>query len=140
MRFNEPYPGFNPCKERPAPDHAEDVIRVAPEEYRKLVRDSVFARNFAELVAEEIRHIAERGYGSSDISSAMRVMLRLYDRELYKKAANSEPGNVGTIFTPSYILDRISSAEPSNGEIWRPEKPLSERMNDFMNERGMEVK
>lgn len=90
MRFNEPLPEFNPCKERPAPDHAENVIRVPSEEYRKLVRDSVFARNFAEFVAEEIRHIAERGYGSSDISSAMRVMLRLYDPELYKKARNSE--------------------------------------------------
>lgn len=139
MRSFEPFPEFNPCKDRPAPDHAENVIRVAPEEYRKLVLDSVFARNFAELAAEEIRHIAERGYGSTDVSTAMRVMLRLYDPELYKKAANSEPGNVGTIFTPSDILDRFSSAEPSNGKIWRPDKPLSECMNDFMNEHGTEV-
>lgn len=119
MRSFEPFPEFNQCKERPAPDHAENVIRVAPEEYRKLVRDSVFARNFAELVAEEIWHIAERGYGSTDVSTAMRVMLRLYDPELYKKARNSE-------------------AE-KRSETDRADKPLSERMNDFMNEHGTEV-
>ena len=119
MRFNEPYPDFNPCKERPAPPAAENVIRVEREEYRKLVRDSVFARNFAELAAEEIRHIAERGYGSSDISSAMRVMLRLYDPELYKKARNSE--------------------SEKRSETDRADKPLSERTNDFMNEHGTEV-
>lgn len=28
MRFDERYPEFNPCKERPAPPAAENVIRV----------------------------------------------------------------------------------------------------------------
>lgn len=119
MRFDERYPEFNPCKERPAPPAAENVIRVAPEEYRKLVRDSVFARNFAELAAEEIRHIAERGYGSSDVSTAMRVMLRLYDPELYENAWNSE-------------------AE-KRSETDRDDKPLSEYIKTYMDEHGTEV-
>lgn len=119
MRFNEPYPEFNPCKERPAPPAAENAILVTPEEYRKLVRDSVFARNFAELAAEEIRHIAERGYGSSDISSAMRVMLRLYEPELYKKACNSE-------------------AE-KQGDTKLADKPLSEHIKNYKDEHGTEV-
>lgn len=120
MRFNEPYPEFNPCKERPAPpDAAENVIRVGQLEYRKLVRDSVFARNFAELAAEEIRHIAERGYGSSDVSTAMRVMLRLYDPKLYEKAWNFE------------------AEKQSDTKL--ADKPLSEYFKTYKDEHGTEV-
>lgn len=118
MRFDERYPDFNPCKERPAPPAAENVIRVAPEEYRKLVRDSVFARSFAELAAEEIRHIAERGYGSSDVSTAMRVMLWLYDPKLYVKACNAD-------------------AE-KQGDTKLAEKPLSEHIKTYKDEHGTE--
>ena len=119
MRFNEPYPEFNPCKERPAPAPAENVIRVAPEEYRKLVRDSVFARNFAELAAEEIRHIAERGFGSTDVYTAMRIMLRLYDPKLYEKARNAE--------------------SEKHGDTKLADKPLSEYLKTYMDEHGTEV-
>lgn len=119
MRFNEPYPGFNPCKEPPAPAPAGNVVCVGQLAYRKLVRDSVFAQNFAELAAEEIRHIAERGYGSTDVSTAMRVMLRLYDPELYKKARNAEAEN--------------------QGDTKRADKPISEYLKTFMDEHGTEV-
>ena len=119
MRFNEPYPEFNPCKERPAPPPAENVIRVAPEEYKKLVRDSVFARSFADLAAEEIRHIAERGFGSTDVYTAMRVMLRLYDADLYEKAWNAEADK--------------------HDDPTRPADPLSKRQKTYMDEHGTEV-
>ena len=58
---------------------AGPVVLIDQAEYKALVRDSVFARNFAELIADEVSFLP-KSFGS---------MLRLYDKELYRKARSS---------------------------------------------------
>lgn len=94
----------------PETHHIKDgpVVLVDQDEYKALVRDSVFARNFAELIVEDFTFLPQ----------SMRTMLRLYDNELYMKlrqSAESKP-EVYPRTPSSAIADLMRTYKENHGE------------------------
>lgn len=62
---------------------AEPYVSVPASQYERYLRMSIFAENAAEAISEDWIASAERGYGEP--SDTLKILLRLYNRELYRK-------------------------------------------------------
>lgn len=62
---------------------AEPFVSVAASQYEKLLRLSNLTEVFAETIAEEWISGAAQGFGEP--SDTLKIMLKLYNRELYRQ-------------------------------------------------------
>ena len=62
---------------------AEPFVSVAVSQYEKMLRLSNLTETFAETIAEDWIKGAAQGFGEP--SETLKIMLKLYNRELYRK-------------------------------------------------------
>lgn len=62
---------------------AEPYVSVPASQYERYLRMSMLAEDAAEAISEDWIASAERGYGEP--SDTLKILLRLYNRELYRK-------------------------------------------------------